>query len=230
MVQVLNFTLKEKPVAKKFLKNFEEIKSGTVFEELRCKKDDCIITLYNSGKIVIQGKTEKNEIAIKNLLLEKLKFNSVLELGFDEVGRSEITGPFVISGVLGRQDNLRELRDSKKTSKIQEKFEIVSKNSLSQSIVSFNPELIDFLRKKGLTLNEIEVLTLNNISQLYLDLLGKLEIKADGSKLNNSRKEIDFLVGGDDKDCVISGASITAKFFRDKSKNNFKRKTWKTKK
>ncbi len=227
MTVVLNFGITQKNQVKKVLEKFEVVETKTDFEELRAKIDSCTVTLYSSGKLSIQG--EKAE-TVRDRIMQALNLKSKLVFGLDETGRSEITGPFVIAGVLGETNELRELRDSKKSSDIKGKFEIVSRNSLVQFIYSFNSEFIDLLRQKGFTLNEIEKEVINSSSELIKKFESKALIKVDGNPINDVVKEVKFIVKGDDLDPVIGSASIVAKHFRNESKDEKYRKTWNVKK
>src|SRR3989344_7744874 len=148
-------------------------------------------------------------------------------LGIDETGRGELKGPMVIAAVLGDSNKLRELRDSKKTSKISEKEKIVTENSLSQVVVSLNAEMIDILRSNGKTLNEIEAVVIDKISEMFSGLDLDVKVKVDGSALNTKNKKIEFIVKGDDLEPAIGAASVLAKNYRNNSADSRERKTWK---
>ena len=223
---VLNFSKNDKIKIKCFLKKFEKIKTKTDFEETRVKTKNCTITLYNTGKVVLQG---ENCTKIKQELLSSLQLKDKLVFGIDETGRGERIGPFVIAGVLGKTNSFRELRDSKKTSQIQAKKDIVSKQAEAEALLSLNPSYIDQLRKKGITLNKIESKFIQSMSYFFDGLGEKTEIMVDGLPLNKELKGVEFLPKGDDLEPVISGASILAKHFRETSKNKKERKTWKKK-
>jgi len=133
MQSVLNFEKNEVPKIKNFLNSFEKKETTTQFQELRSKIGKSTITLYSSGKIVIQGTDHEK---VKQQILNSLSLKKELMIGVDEVGRGEDFGPFVICGVIGDKNKLRELRDSKKTKKIDEKFLIATKNSQANVCVS----------------------------------------------------------------------------------------------
>ncbi|MBU2100108.1 DUF3378 domain-containing protein, partial [Candidatus Micrarchaeota archaeon] len=160
MQKVLNFGSKQKEEIKKVLNKFEEKKTNTAFEEKRVKIDDSTITLYSNGRLVVQG-NDSEKVAEELVRIINMKNKCVI--GIDETGRGEKTGPFVISAVLGENNKLIELRDSKKTKNIKEKSEIVTENSKMQIIFSLNSEYIDELRNKGETMNSIEEKAINSI-------------------------------------------------------------------
>lgn len=225
MQSVLNFSESEKKHVAHALANFEKKSVKEKFEEMRCEIEGCTVTLYTSGKLVIQG---ANHEAVRKMLMERLKLREgEIVFGIDEVGRGEGTGPFVVAGVLGETDKLRELRDSKKTSNYKEKSEVVTRNSLASSIVALNAEFIDILRERGLTLDEIECEVINSMEQLFSLLEKSAKVKTDGLPLKGCSNKVEFIVKGDDKEPVIGAASVLAKHFREESSDKAERKTWK---
>lgn len=222
----LNFSKKDKEKIIEFLEKFEKIETKTEFEESRAKISGSIVTLYNTGKVSIQGKNVENA---KNLLLKEIHGESKLVFGIDETGRGEQAGPMVIAGVLGESGKLRELRDSKKTSNVFEKSKIVEENCLAIASVSFNADFIDYLRANGINLNIIEAETINSFAGLFQKFGKKIELKADGSPIKECVKEIEFIVKGDDSEPVIGAASVIAKRIRDSSFNKKKRESWQMK-
>jgi len=225
MQKVLNFSSKEKKQIIEVLKKFEEKKVNSQFEEKRVKIDDSTVTLYSSGKLMIQGK-DCNKIAEELIRIIKVKSKTIV--GIDETGRGELTGPFVITAVLGENKKLLELRDSKKTKNIKEKSKIASENSKCHIIFSLNSEYIHELREKGETMNSIEIKAINSITKFFDEIKETSEVLIDGSKLNGVKKG-NFLVKGDDLEPVIGAASVISKRFRENSKDKKTRKSWKTK-
>ncbi|MDO8538757.1 MAG: DUF3378 domain-containing protein [archaeon] len=225
--KVLNFGEKDKTKIIELLKQFEAKATKTSFEEMRVKVKNSTVTLYSSGKTVIQGNDCEE---VKKWFLSEMKLDSERIVGIDETGRGERHGPFVISAVLGEENNLREIRDSKKTKKLEEKIGIITENSEFQAVFSFNSSYVDRLRNKGLNLNEIESQVIESIKELFKNLDEKVEIIADGKPLNSKLAGVKFLVKGDDKNTVISAASNLAKFFREQSKDKNERKSWKAEK
>lgn len=226
MQSVLNFEKKDVPKIKKYLSSFEKKENTTSFQELRTKINDSTITLFSSGKIVIQGSDHEK---IKNQLLDNLSMKKELMLGVDEVGRGEDHGPFVITGVLGDKNKLRELRDSKKTKKITEKFLIATKNSDANVTVSFNAEFVDRLRKEGINLNQMEGVAVKKIVELFEELKQKQKVVVDGGIDFLKKKNVEFLIKADDLEPVVGAASVIAKFQRENSGDKKTRKSWKKK-
>ncbi|MFH1586754.1 MAG: DUF3378 domain-containing protein [Candidatus Diapherotrites archaeon] len=227
MQQVLNFSSGEKGKMKKILEEFPQIGTNTQYEEYRCKIGACTVTLYSTGRVVIQGETSE---LVKGMVLGKMDLKEELVFGIDETGRGESTGPFVVTGVLGDRNKLRGLRDSKKMSDIQSAYKLATANSMARITVSLNSGQIDRVRNKGLTMNEIEAKIVDSMAKLMGELGENAQIRVDGSALNTKEKGIEFLVKGDDKDSVIGAASVIAKAVRDMSGDTGTRKSWKTKK
>ncbi len=221
---MLNFGMHEKEKIKKFLEGFPEVKTSNAFEEKSAKIEECTVTLYSSGKLVVQGK--KVEM-VKEMLLKELSGQGKTILGIDETGRGEIEGVLVVAGVLGEESKLREIRDSKKTKNIESKQETIDKNAKAFASFVFSPEFIDDARRKGITVNEIEAMAIDAIASGFRRLEGKLEVVIDGSPLKEVREKADFIVKADDSNPVVGAASVKAKFLRDINKNREKRKTWK---
>lgn len=221
---MLNFSKKEKKEILKFLRSFDEKKTKTSFEEFRCKIGKSTVTLYSSGKLLLQG--DDCEKA-RNLVLKNVKVENELILGIDETGRGEDFGPFVIAGVLAKPNAMRELRDSKKVKNLEEKAKLVEKNADGIGIFSVSSEKLFEFRKKGMNLNAIEAKAINELCDFFKNA-GKFKIIVDGSPLKGCREGIEFLVKGDDLNPVIGAASVIAKSVRDSSEDKGKRKGWGT--
>ena len=221
---VLNFSQEEKGRIIKVLSSHQEKKVAASFEEKRWLINGCTVTLYKTGKLVVQGKRCKK---VADEILKKLLSKEELILGIDEAGRGERFGNFTIAAVLADKNKMRELRDSKKIKKLEEKAKIVEENSLANVIVSFSPEFIDEVRRAGLTMNELQRRFINIAPELFKIPGKSFKVRVDGSPLKGCNAE--FIVGGDDKCPVIGAASVLAKSARKKSPNKNRRKTWKSK-
>lgn len=220
---VLNFSPADKPAISAFMLRFPPAETKTEFEDSRVKAGKCTITLYTSGKVVIQGEgCEK----VKDALLAELGNSNELVLGIDETGRGEKTGPFVISAALGETAKLRELRDSKKTSDIAGKYKVATANSLAGVTLSLNAEMLSRLHARGITLNRAEEIFVDSAVELFSSLGEKTKTKIDGSAMRVRAKGIEFIVKGDDKEPVIGAASVIARHVRDISGDQQKRKGW----
>ena len=222
MAITLNFGAGEKSAIKKLFSEFKALATKTAFEEARWSAWDCTVTLYSTGKLVIQGKREQQ---VKQFVLEGIVNEEEIELGMDEAGRGENFGPLVIAGVLGDKNKLRELRDSKKTTRINEKKAIVSRNALAIATVSFSPAFIDSARKKGISLNELQAKAFKAIN-FALNPKSEWPAIVDGMPLRGCNG-FKFVIKGDDLEPVVGAASIIAKSLREESENKKKRTTWK---
>ncbi len=225
MQQTLNFGKAEKAKIKEILSAFEQAPVTNYFEELRAKKGGCTITLYESGKISIQG---SDAAKVKDEILSMLGLKEELTIGIDETGRGERDGPMVIAGVLGDTNAMREMRDSKKTGNISAKEKVVSGKMLGSVAITLNSALIDIARNKGLDLNKIEAHAMDKIAE-FLSLFGDAKIIADGAPMKTAYKGIKFLPKGDDIEPVVGAASVLAKHLRNNSSDKGERKTWKKK-
>ena len=227
MPEMLNFSREEKENLKKFLNKFPKKETKTNYEELRVEIGGASVTLYNTGKVVIQG---TGSAKVKELILEFMaEKDEDLVFGIDETGRGEHTGPFVVAGVLGKNSDFRELRDSKKTADIAEKAEIVKEKCVFALIEEVPALEIDGLRDSGETMNNIEAKIVNEMAQFCLKRYPKARIMMDGAPLKGVSKKVEFIVKGDDKVPVIGAASILAKNARDISEDKKIRKSWKAK-
>lgn len=228
MQAVLSFKKNEIPKVQAFLAGFDEQSEPHRYELMRCKVNESILILFESGKLLIQG---KNSEPIKERILKELSGNSnELILGIDETGRGENTGDFCMAGVLGRTSDLREVRDSKKTSDVFEKKKIVLKKMVNAVVVCYPAETIDALRNEGVNLNQMEGQLIDWICDFFQQNSPKPDkIIVDGGYLPVQNKKIDFLPRADDLEPVVSAASILARAARLEGDTKTVRKTWKTK-
>ncbi len=225
MQETLNFGKEHKERLKAALRAAEQRPTTNYFEELRGTIGGCTVTLYESGKLSIQG---AQAAKVKKEILESLGLAPELVIGIDEVGRGERTGPMVITGVLGDTNGLRELRDSKKTSDIAKKEKIVSEKMLASVSVTINAKMIDLARNHGKNMNEIEADAIEKISEILLGL-SDAKIIVDGAPMKTKNPKIIFLPKGDDLEPVVGAASVVAKHLRNSSADMEERKTWKKK-
>ncbi|MBQ1681741.1 MAG: ribonuclease HIII [Agathobacter sp.] len=98
----------------------------------QAKTEDCTITLYQSGKLMFQGKGAERESSIWNAWMQKQTsvpqakavaapavYTDTTAIGSDEVGTGDFFGPIVVTAAFVREEQfalLRQLgvRDSKK--------------------------------------------------------------------------------------------------------------------
>jgi len=224
MQSVLNFSGKDRKEALEFLKKQEWIGEKSAFEELRVKILDCNVTLFKSGKLLIQG---KNAELVKEKILKEVKTSEELVLGIDETGRGENFGPLIVAGVLGISGDLRELRDSKKTRNIAEKAGIARKKA-KWFFIEIPAREIDALRELGKNLNTIEANAINQIITHFRKLeKNSFKIVIDGASIKGVIGKVEFLPKADDLVPQVAAASIIAKSARNESTDKGKRETWK---
>ncbi len=207
------------------LNEFEQLEFKEEFIVKRCTAHSCTITLYKSGKLLIQGEASE---AVANLLMGHFGEEQVA-IGIDETGRGENFGPLVVAGVLGDRNKFRHIRDSKKTKDVASLASDVKRDAVKISTVVVGSKAIDELRGVGIKMDEIQCRAMRRIID---DLREKMDVQAliDGLPMRVQRPNIHFIVKGDDKDPLISAASVVAKATRDASSDHAKRQSWKSKK
>ncbi len=230
MVVTLTLSTKEVEKVLKAWNEYPSLPTPSKYELERKQVGKNSVTFYTSGKIVIQGPNAEVERSVSEKLVEILgKETDELVFGIDEVGRGEKDGPLVVSGVLGWRNNLRTLRDSKKTSDVKKKYAEATGKSLMQISFSFNAETIDALRNTGKTLNDIEAAAAQHMHALVGEFFPHSITIMDGRALKKGMKGIVFQEKADDSESSVSAASIIAKHTRNESGDYGERKTWKTK-
>jgi len=220
----LNFSKEEKGEVLRYLQKFPSLAVKTKYEEYRCKIQDCVVTLYSSGKLLIQG---KDAAKTRGELLHNLGLEGELLLGIDEAGRGESRGSFAVAGVLGNTNELRGLRDSKKMRDLKGAKEEVLRHSRGHFVALKSAAEIDTLRKSGRTMNDIELELIAAIVQNFREKGFKGRILVDGKPLKQWLRGIEFMPRADDLNPVVAAASILAKTARNESKDNALRKSWK---
>lgn len=134
------------------------------------KKKGITCTLYQSGKLLVQGKAMQEFIefylepeilgnfsfSCKELLLDKTE-----RIGVDEAGKGDFFGPLCIAGVHGKSESIEELHslgvcDSKRINdrKILDLSKKIKK-ICTHHIVTINPKKYNELYKKFLNLNHL---------------------------------------------------------------------------
>lgn len=136
----------------------------------RAQKSGLTLTLYKSGKILVQGKsTEEFLASLQNTEIQKkvpASINSVLNtktswIGTDESGKGDYFGPLVVAGVLVDSSNAEKLvqlgvQDSKKmTDTSIQKIAPKIKELSTFSVVTINPAKYNELYAKFKNLNSL---------------------------------------------------------------------------
>lgn len=228
MVATLTFTPQESRELLTRLNEYPSLPTPSPYEQARHKVGSGIVTVYTSGKVVVQAPSADIEAALKEKIVSWLgETHDEWVFGIDEVGRGERHGPLVVAGVLGKRNALRGLRDSKKTGNIAKQFKEATGKSNVQLIVSLNAEMIDTLRNAGLNLNQIEADAAEMMHALIQKWAKKSYTIMDGKALRKGMNGIVFQEKADDSEPSVSAASIVAKHVRNESGDVHERKTWK---
>lgn len=200
------------------------LETKTAFEEQRAKIGESTVTLYRSGKLLVQGNDAEK---VKAELLHGLGLEGELLLGVDEAGRGESFGAFAVAGVLGNTSELRQLRDSKKIRDLKRAKQEVLSQSRGHLVLLKRASEIDRLREKGMTMNDIEAEMLLEIARNFRENGFKGRILVDGKPLKKGLNGIEFMVKADDLNPVVGAASVLAKMAREESSDREHRKSWK---
>ncbi|MDD3014595.1 MAG: ribonuclease HIII [Candidatus Gastranaerophilales bacterium] len=136
----------------------------------RAQNSEVTVTLYLSGKIVVQGKGTEDFISKflnitifeqKSLMPEIVSPKYSSWIGTDESGKGDYFGPLVVAGVLADQNNVKifqklGVKDSKKLSDENiEKIAFQIKANSVFSVVTINPAKYNQLYSKFKNLNNL---------------------------------------------------------------------------
>ena len=162
-------TTKESELKQKLEKNgfnFQQV----MYAFWRAQKNGLSVTLYNSGKLLVQGKETDNflkeYLGIENstqavLALPETKTKYSSWIGTDESGKGDYFGPLVIAGVLVDEENIKKLsqfniQDSKKLNDSTiEKVAAQIKANSTFSVIVINPAKYNELYSKFKNLNTL---------------------------------------------------------------------------
>jgi ribonuclease HIII len=102
------------------LKGFTEVKTKKDYELMRLRKEGVILTLYSSGKLLVQGKDEDNFVVRFSKEAKNLEVTPQTIVGTDETLKGDTFGGIVVTGVKANpleREKLEKfvLGDSKKT-------------------------------------------------------------------------------------------------------------------
>jgi ribonuclease HII len=222
MQAVLNFSSQDKGKLVSFLAGLEQLEPGS-HEEIRCRAGKSTLTLYKSGKLLIQGPDFER---VKKQVLRAVRLEGEEVLGIDETGRGESFGPFVVAAVLAKPGRLLELRDSKKTRNLEAKARLVEENASGISVFSVSSKQLSEFHKKGVSLNYIEAYIISYWHAFFRDFKKDVKVFVDGSPIKGVPKEVCFVVKGDDLNPVIGAASVIAKQARNSSQDKGEREGW----
>lgn len=157
--------------------------------------------------------------------------------GIDEAGRGPVLGPMVICGLKISSEKMEELskngvKDSKDLNpgKRRKLDTLIREKAEEIEIIEFKANKIDSLRKRGVNLNEIELLGFRKIlhilkpNKAYIDAASanEIEFKSDLEKTKTTDTELIVEHKADENIPIVSGASIIAKVRRDKIIREYK--------
>ena len=199
-------------------------------------KDNISLSLYNSGKLLVQGKGTRDfvQFLLEPEILKEIrlgyehlftKFRGE-RIGVDESGKGDYFGPLVVAGVFVTEEGekrLRDLnvRDSKKISdrRIQELRKII-RNDYIFSVVAIGPERYNQLYSTMGNLNNIlawgharvieNLLSRAGCKKAVLDQFGKKELVLGALMKKGRNIEVLQEVRGE-SDMAVAAASVLAR-------------------
>lgn len=161
-------------------------------------------------------------------------------LGIDEAGRGAVLGPLVVCGILIDDKNEKKLskmnvKDSKllkpkQREELAPKIEEIAEHSVA---IRISPCKIDFNRRKGVNLNQIEasrmadIINMTNPDKVIVDSPDHNSHKFRDylwSKIENKNIELICENSADKNYKVVSAASVVAKVNRDDAIKNIEKK------
>lgn len=169
----------------------------------------------------------------------------MLKLGIDDAGRGPIIGPMVLAGCLIDDKTETEFRrlgvkDSKQLTEKRREFlaNEIREKAETFEIVIISPKEIDYNKKIGIKLNEVEAFAcakiINKINKGYKEIKVILDCPSTSivkwkdflkTKINNlSNLEVVCEHKADKNHLAVSAASILAKSVREKEMSRLKEK------
>ena len=200
------------------------------------KKERVSVTMYRSGKLVIQGKETKDFVQFilePEVLREvRLGYEDILDgyqgdrIGVDESGKGDFFGPLVVAGVYVTKESEKilkdsEVRDSKKisTSRILEMRKIIRKDC-RYSVVAIGPERYNQLYSSMENMNRIlawgharvieNILSRVNCKKAVLDKFGRKDLVLGALMKKGRSIEVIQKVRGEE-DLAVAAASVLAR-------------------
>lgn len=199
------------------------------------KKKGVSCTLYESGKLMVQGKEKKDFIAfyLEPEILKELSFShpeTLVEMtpriGIDEAGKGDFFGPLCIAGVYADEEGIKKLldmgvRDSKR---LQDKKIIALaseiKTHFSYSVIQINPAKYNELYGKFKNLNSLlawghataigELIEKTGCRKANIDQFASEHVVENALKRKNLEVDLSQRHYGEE-DPVIAAASILAR-------------------
>ncbi|MEM1984170.1 MAG: hypothetical protein QW187_04270 [Candidatus Korarchaeum sp.] len=189
------------------------------WEEFRFSIDQCIGIAYKSGKVVYHEGLSR---FIEGILIE----DDCIEIGSDEAGKGEATGPIVVAAVAldGRGRKLlraRGLLESKSLPKkrLNELASLIREISISYSIKRISSDELREVWRRG-NLNDLlalwhlrvvdELLKVTNACRVIVDSFDEKKLKEAFSRIEGPQVVIES--NADLRYSSVAAASILAKF------------------
>lgn len=203
----------------------------------RAQNKDVNVSVYKSGKILVQGKGTENFIVkylnckieskiVQHTLLEIPKNNYSSWIGTDESGKGDYFGPLVIAGVLIDKENLAAfhdigIKDSKKLrDDTIEKLAFKIKAKSTFSVVTINPAKYNELYSKFKNLNNLlawgharaieNILEKKECKKAISDKFGNESLILNALMTKGKTIELEQRVRAED-DIAVAAASILAR-------------------
>ena len=170
----------------------------------QAEEEDTVITMYESGKVMFQGKSADVDAAMWGVALENTKekqeenkkvlakYYNASAVGSDEVGTGDYFGPIVVTATYVKKEDIPFLEnlgvgDSKKIddSKILKIAPEIAKKVKYRSIILSNKEYNEKYAK-DINMNKIKAIMHNKV--LY-SLLSEIDIKPDYIIIDEFAKE-----------------------------------------
>jgi len=232
------YDLKKEPELKKRLESDGFKFSSMDYAFWRAQNSEVCVSLYKSGKILVQGKGTENftarylnheikEKAVQETLIQQPpKMNYESWIGTDESGKGDYFGPLVVAGVLVNRDNimfLQELgvKDSKKLNDDTiEKMALKIKSKSTFSVVTVNPAKYNELYSKFNNLNNLlawgharaieNILEKSDCKKALSDKFGNESLIKNALMTKGRTIELEQRVRAED-DTAVAAASILAR-------------------
>lgn len=188
------------------------------------KKDDSVITVYNSGKVVFNKPKLMKEIT--SLFEGDFKEG----IGSDEVGTGDVFGPVVVCACfVGLEDYqlLKSLNVTDSKALTDEKIRKIGPiivNKLKYSLLSLNNKKFNEITKKGYNLNKIKAILHNQAIINCQKKIGKKTYVVQDQfcepslyfryleNENEVYRDIDFHTKGESYHLSVAAASIIARY------------------
>jgi len=204
----------------------------TIFQ---AKKDGICLTLYASGKLMVQGKgmddfiryfLEPEVLQTFTYGYENAEIDLKARIGVDESGKGDFFGPLVIAGVFAQNETIKELakmgvKDSKKLNDVTIlKLAKQIKERYAHCIVRINPNRYNELYEKFNNLNlllgwghatVIETLVdKTGCENILIDKFAAEHVVENALKRKKKRVNLTQRTKGE-QDLVVAAASIVAR-------------------